>query len=95
METAILADGSTIEYLPDMIGEGVMKQVYFTADKSSVICFYKDENAGTDVNRMQRLEKILGAFNPTTDKTGEYFKQLFCWPTAIVVKPKLGIVTPT
>jgi serine/threonine protein kinase len=95
METAILADGSTIEYIPDMIGEGVMKQVYFTADKSSVICFYKDENAGVDVNRMQRLEKILGAFNPTIDQTGEYFKQLFCWPTAIVIKPKLGIVTPT
>ncbi|NES99789.1 MAG: serine/threonine protein kinase [Sphaerospermopsis sp. SIO1G1] len=95
METAILADGSTIEYIPDMIGEGAMKQVYFTADKSSVICFYKDENAGDDSNRIQRLEKILGSFNPTTDSSGEYFKQLFCWPTGIVVKPQLGIITPT
>ncbi|NER50980.1 MAG: serine/threonine protein kinase [Symploca sp. SIO1A3] len=93
--TATLADGSTVEYLPEIIGEGAMKQVYFTADKSSVICFYKDQNAGSDPNRMIRLEAILGKYNPTiTNETGDYFKALFCWPTGIVVKPHLGVMTP-
>lgn len=95
MATATLADGSTVEYIPTPIGEGAMKQVYFTADKSSVICFYKDRSAGSDPNRFDRLEKILGRYNPTSDQNGEYFKQLFCWPTGIVVQPQLGIITPT
>lgn len=95
MKTATLADGTTIEYLPDMIAEGAMKQVYFTADKSSVVCFYKDDSAGSDSKRLERLEKILNQFNPTIGNHGDIFKHLFCWPTAIVVKPQLGIVTPT
>ncbi|GJD19115.1 hypothetical protein RIVM261_040710 [Rivularia sp. IAM M-261] len=94
MAQAILADGRTVEFIPDMIGEGAMKQVYFTADKSSVICFYKDLNAASDINRLNRLEKILGSFNPTIGKNGQYFNNLFCWPTGIVVKPQLGIITP-
>ena len=93
--TATLADGSTVDYLPQVIGEGGMKQVYFTTDKSSVICFYKDANASFDANRRERLKKILKDYNPTIGKTGDYFKQLFCWPTGIVVKPQLGIITPT
>lgn len=95
MATATLTDGSTVEYIPTPIGEGAMKQVYFTADKSSVICFYKDQSAGSDPNRLDRLEKILAGYNPTSDRNGEYFKHLFCWPTGIVVQPQLGIITPT
>lgn len=95
MATATLTDGSTVEYIPEPIGEGVMKQVYFTADKSSVICFYKDQNAGSDPNRMARLEKILDGYNPTIAQNGDYFKQLFCWPTGIVVQPQLGFIAPT
>ncbi|MDJ1182952.1 protein kinase domain-containing protein [Roseofilum casamattae] len=95
MATATLADGSSLEYIPDLIGEGAMKEVYFTADKSSVICFYKDPNAGSDPDRHKRLDYILTQYNPTLDPdTGDYFQQLFCWLTAIVVQPRLGIVTP-
>lgn len=94
METATLADGSTVEYFPDAIGEGAMKQVYFTADKSSVICFYKDPSAGNDSNRIARLEAILNGYNPTLGNQGDYYKKLFCWPTAIVEQPHLGIITP-
>jgi hypothetical protein len=105
MPTATLKDGSTLEYLPDMIGDGAMKQVFFTPDKSSVICFYKDPKAGSDVERQTRLNKILGPNNPTllkakggaakTEAEAAYFRSLFCWPTAIVVKPRFGIVAPT
>jgi serine/threonine protein kinase len=94
MMKATLKDGTIIEYFPDPIGEGVMKQVYLTGDKSSVICFYKDLSAGSDDNRLRRLEKILNSYNPTIGKNGEYFRNLFCWPTGIVVQPRLGIITP-
>jgi serine/threonine protein kinase len=94
--TATLADGRTVKYLPEIIGEGGMKRVYFTEDKQSVICLFKDQ-AGTtkDPSRVARLESILGRFNPTTHPTvGKYFTDLFCWPTGIVTKPELGIMTP-
>ena len=92
--TATLADGSTVEYLPETIGEGAMKQVYFTVDKSSVICFYKNQKDSSDPNRLDRLEAILGKFNPTIAAGGDYFNNLFCWTTAIVVQPQLGVITP-
>src|SRR5262249_53262726 len=94
---ATLADGKTIEYLPDMIGEGGMKTVYFSADKQSVVCFFKDQAAtAKDKNRRDRLEAIIGKYNPTTDsETGKYFRELFCWPTAIVTAPQFGVLCPT
>src|SRR5450759_4952042 len=105
MPTAILKDGRKLDYLPESIGEGIMKRVHFTADKRSVVCFYKDQKEASDRNRMDRLEAILGRFNPTvtraqggaaaTDKDADYFRRLFCWPTGIVLKPEFGIVTPT
>lgn len=92
-ETAKLRDGRTIEFVSSMIGEGGMKQVYFTPDKSSVVCFFKD---AADASRVARLEAVLGKYNPTMDpSTGKYFSQLYCWPTGIVVSPRLGVVCPT
>src|SRR5260221_936395 len=93
---ATLADGRTIEYLPDMIGEGGMKYVYFSADKQSVVCFFKDQSAKTDKNRRDRLDAIIGKYNPTVDgDSGKYFRDLFCWPSAIVTAPQFGVLAPT
>lgn len=102
---ATLRDGTTVDFLTEMIGDGAMKEVYFTPDRKSVVCFYKDAAAGADPRRMQRLEAILGKYNPTVPRTqggaapneadAHYFRALFCWPTAIVLKPRFGLVTPT
>lgn len=92
---ATLTDGRVINYLPEIMGDGCMKDVYWSADRSSVICLYKDSKASKDHNRLARLEAIVGKYNPTLDKTtGRYWSDLFCWPTAIIEKPKLGIVAP-
>jgi len=93
--TATLADGRTIEYFPDAIGEGAMKQVYFTADRTAVLCFYKNQSTAQDPNRRLRLEAIIEKYNPTTgNPTGDYWQKLFCWPTAIILQPQLGVMTP-
>jgi serine/threonine protein kinase len=93
--TATLSDGRKVPYLPEVIGEGGMKVVRFTADKRSVVCFFKDQASKNDRNRRDRLEAILGKFNPTADPTtGPYFRNLFCWPTGIVVAPEFGVLTP-
>ena len=104
VEQAQLKDGSVVDYVPDMIGDGRMKEVYFTPDHKSVVCFYKDTSASSDPVRMQRLESILGKYNPTisqekggaakNDMEAEYFHKLYCWPTGIVIKPRLGVLTP-
>jgi serine/threonine protein kinase len=105
METATLKDGSTLSFQPEKIGEGTMKEVYFTHDRKSVVCMYKDVSPGEVMLRSQRLEKILTKNNPTVAKTNggaavsdveaAYYRNLFCWPTAIVLKPRFGIVAPT
>jgi serine/threonine protein kinase len=105
METATLRDGRTVQFNPDMIGDGAMKEVYFTADRSSVLCFYKDPKASTDPVRVKRLDKILGPNNPTlprsqggaagSDAEAAFYRDLYCWPTAIVTKPRFGIMAPT
>jgi hypothetical protein len=104
MEKATLKSGGTIDYLPEAIGSGAMKEVFFTPDRSSVVCFYHDPKAANDVPRMQRLDRILTKNNPTvpkdkggaaaTEAEAAYFRGLFCWPTAVVTKPRLGIVAP-
>ena len=96
IKTAQLEDGRFIEYFPQTIGEGTMKEVYLTVDKESVLCFYKGEIGKTDPNRLRRLQKILTEFNPTVDnkKNAEYWTRLFCWPTGIIIKPSLGVMTP-
>ncbi|OAD23626.1 serine/threonine protein kinase, partial [Candidatus Thiomargarita nelsonii] len=90
---AQLENGRIIEYLPQMIGEGTMKQVYFSKDREFVLCFYK---AKTDAFRLLRLQKIINEFNPTRNdkKNADYWNRVFCWPTAIIIKPKLGVMTP-
>ncbi|MCK5718594.1 MAG: hypothetical protein KAH84_01455 [Thiomargarita sp.] len=96
LKKAILENGRVIKYFPDMIGDGSLKQVYLTKDKEFVICFYKNYQHQTDPNRLYRLQKIVNEFNPTLvgKRYANYWNNLFCWPSKIVVKPKLGIVVP-
>jgi len=102
---ATLKDGRTVDYVyKDDPPQGGMKVVYFTPDKSLALCFFKNQNTGADPNRIARLESIIGRFNPTVLRTdggaapnqmsADYFKRLFCWPTAIITQPRLGIMTP-
>lgn len=95
VEKATLEGGKVVEYLPEVIGEGGMKTVHFTPDRSSVVCFFKDPKAGGDTQRRRRLQAIVGRYNPTLDaRTGQYWRELFCWPTGIVTAPRLGVVAP-
>lgn len=96
MMKAYLEDGQVIDYLPEKIGEGTMKEVFFSANKESVLCFYKGDAQTTDPERQRRLKKILTEFNPTlpNKKNADYWSKLFCWPTGIILKPKLGVLTP-
>ncbi|MBM3266382.1 MAG: serine/threonine protein kinase [Candidatus Sericytochromatia bacterium] len=91
----ILEDGSTLEYLPDLVGSGAEKEAYFTADRSQVVLFFRNQGAAADPHRLARLQAILGPLNPTLcPATGGHFRELYCWPTRVVVKPRIGLVVP-
>lgn len=87
--------GQVIEFVDEIIGSGTMKDVYFSPDKSYVVAFYqKPQNA----QALERIEMITGRYyqNIFKQQGGEYWENLFCWPTDIVMhEDKVGIVVPT
>lgn len=103
---AVLADGRKIPYvITDDPPRGGMKYTYFAPDKSYVVQFFNDREAALDPNIRQRLEAIIGKYNPTRSESeggapgnseamAEYFSRSFCWPTDIVRTPEFGIVCP-
>jgi len=93
---AQLQNGETIRYYPQKkIGEGAEKEFFETEDENLVIGFYKDRQGNSDPERIKRLTHIIEKYNPTLDKGRENFwKQHFCWSSAIVIKPYIGVLTP-
>lgn len=88
-------DGSTVEFVDEVIGSGAMKDVYFSPDKSYVVGFFREKQ---DANSKDRLQNIVGVYRDKIFKQvgGDYWKNLFCWPEKLVEwNGKLGIVCPT
>src|SRR4051812_3888097 len=88
-------DGSTVQYVDEIIGSGGMKDVYFSPDKSYVVAFFREPQNAT---ARDRLETIVGRYRQQIfdEAGGDFWKDLYCWPTKIVVSGnKLGIVAPT
>lgn len=88
-------DGDDIEFIDDIIGSGAMKDVYFSPDKSYVVAFYRNP---PDYQAKERLLMLTGKYKESifTQIGGNYWGNLFCWPTSVVMhNGKLGIVAPT
>lgn len=97
-------DGQPISYVDEIIGSGAMKDVYFSPDRSYVVCFFNPlknrfyQNKADYEQQKDRLKEIVGhkwqsIFNA---EGGEYWKKVFCWPYALVEHDGLlGIVAPS
>ena len=109
METvneATLANGTKVKYVfKDDPPRGGMKHTFFSPDKSYVVQFFNDPEIGKDINIQKRIAAIIGKYNPTvsesgggaignTEESAKYYSEKFCWPTAIIVSPEFGIVSP-
>ena len=87
-------DNSTVEFIDDIIGSGAMKDVYFSPDRSYVVGFFRKP---LDANARDRLSNIIGVYREKIfgQIGGEYWKNLFCWPTKMVEwSGKIGLVCP-
>lgn len=97
-------DGRPIEYVDEVIGSGAMKDVYFSPDKSYVVCFFSREknkfyeSSAALERQKDRLKEIVGnkwqgIFNGLG---GSYWQNIFCWPNGLLEhNGLLGIVAPT
>ena len=74
---------------------GGMKDVYFSPDKTYVVAFYRDVQ---DFNSKERLKKIVTQYFDAffNREGGQYYKDLYCWPTDIVeTDKKIALIVPT
>lgn len=92
-------DGSTVQYVDN--GEpmqGGLKDVYFSPDKSYVVAFFRDKLSPAEYTQTKdRLLTIANTFRERifNQAGGEYWKDLFCWPTKVVeYNGRIGIVAP-
>lgn len=93
--TLTASDGSTVQFVNEVIGSGAMKDVYFSPDKSYVIGFFR---TAQDANSKDRLHNITDVYRKRIfeGEGGKYWENLFCWPTKLVEwNGKLGVVCPT
>lgn len=89
------SDGKSVEFVDEIIGSGGMKDVYFSPDKSYVVAFFRSKQ---DYQAKDRLLNVVGVYRDRilNQVGGDYWKNLYCWPNAIVEhEGKLGIVAPT
>ena len=96
-------DGKTVQYVDEIIGSGAMKDVYFSPDKSYVVCFFNKEknnfykNTADFERQKDRLKAIVGNKWQSIFEGmgGDYWKNIFCWPNAMLEHGGLlGIVAP-
>ena len=89
-----IINSNTIEYIDDIIGQGAMKDVYFSPDKSYVVGFFRKKLDDASKDRLLNIvtsyrDKIFNQAN------GDYWKDIFCWPYDLVEHNGLwGVVTP-
>jgi serine/threonine protein kinase len=93
--TLTALDGSHVEFMDEIIGQGGMKDVYFSPDKSYVVCMFRTP---ADMATRDRLLTIADTYRERifNQVGGDFWKERYCWPTKVVeYDGRLGIVTPT
>src|SRR5574337_988823 len=92
--TVKASDGSTVRFFDEVKAQGGVKDVYFSPDGSYVVAFLRTP---ADPATKDRLLEITGKYREGIFNRdgGEYLKNLFCWPMAVVEhNNRLGVTVP-
>lgn len=84
-----LSDGSLTHCIDEAAYSGAEGELYFSTDGHSVVKLYLQ---GVDSKRLEQLDAIIDRYNAVRDDP--FWGQYFCWPEAIVVKPRAGVKMP-
>jgi len=90
----LASDGTTVRFYNEIKATGGMKDVYFSPDRSYVVAFFRDRN---NAATKERLAMITGQYRERifNQPNGDYWRSLYCWPTATVEhQGRLGVVVP-
>lgn len=88
------SDGSTVQFVDEVKASGGMKDVYFSPNKDYVVAFFRTK---ADQATRDRLTTITGVYRDRffNQEGGDYLRNLFCWPSAVVEHDgRLGVVAP-
>ena len=88
------SNGETIQFIDEVKAQGGMKDVKFSPNRDYVVAFFREK---ADPATRERLEMITGQYRERifNQEGGEYLKNLYCWPTAVVEhEGRLGVVVP-
>jgi serine/threonine protein kinase len=92
--TVTAADGSKVQFIDEVKASGGMKDVYFSPNKDYVVAFFR---GAADAATRERLSVITTTYRDRVfnQAGGDYWKNLFCWPTTMVEHDgRLGVVVP-
>lgn len=87
-------NGQDVAFVDEVKGQGGMKDVYFSPNKDYVVAFFRDKQ---DPMARERMIQITDAYRERilNQEGGAYWRDLFCWPTAVVeYQGRLGVVAP-
>ncbi|PUZ26698.1 Protein kinase domain-containing protein [Chitinophaga costaii] len=92
-------DGSQVQYVDTGAPmQGGMKDVYFSPDKTYVVAFFRDKFKPAEYTAQKdRLTTITNTYRERifNQAGGDYWKDLFCWPTKVVeYNGLIGVVAP-
>lgn len=92
--TITASDGSTVQFIDEIKASGGMKDVYFSPTKNYVVAFFR---GNADLATKERVSIITSTYRDRifNQEGGDYWKKLFCWPTAMVEHDgRVGVVVP-
>lgn len=93
--TLTAKDGTQVEFLDEIIGQGAVKDVYFSPEKSYVVCFYRKKQ---DAASIERLQNIVGVYKERifNQEGGAFWKDVLCWPDRLLEwNGLIGLTCPT
>jgi hypothetical protein len=88
-------DGRQVEYIDEMIGQGGMKDVYFSPKRDYVVAFFREKATPQLVDR---LKTITDTYHKRIfeQEGSTYWKTVFCWPDGVVLQgDRVGVTVPT
>jgi len=87
-------DGTDVEFVDEIVGQGGIKDCYFSPDRRYAVLFYRDK---LDSMAKERLMIIAGQYRERifNQAGGEYWVERYRWVEKIVEhNGRLGVVTP-